>query len=433
MLTIERENSKKIFEQSQEVIPGGVNSPVRAFQSVDLSPMIVREGNGAYIWDVDGKKYIDFCMSWGALILGHAPPSVVAAASAQLKKGSSFGIATEIEEKFARLLVESMPALEQVRFLSSGTEATMTAVRLARGHTKRPFIIKFDGNYHGHADPFLVKSGSYLLEQGGEASSEGIPKEVVKNTLSFPYNEIKPLKEIFNNPATASLIAGVIIEPIAGNIGLVPAKKEFLEFLREKTKQTGALLIFDEVITGFRVGLGGAAALYGIDPDLVCLGKIIGGGLPGAAVGGKRKIMETLAPTGRVFQAGTLSGNPVVMQAGMATIEECRKKGFYEALEQRTKHFCTPIQEALKEKKIPATIQRIGSMFTLFWGVEKVETLEDLKKLDQQRFKEFFRYLFKRGVYIPPSPYEVSFVSTAHGDEELERAQGLVLEFLDAL
>ena len=421
---------EEIFEKSLEVIPGGVNSPVRAFRGLGIPPLIAEEGRGDTITDVEGRSYIDYCLSWGALLHGHAPEKVVQKACQRIQKGSSFGIATAIEEKLARKITEAVSSVEQLRFVSSGTEAVMSAVRVARGYTSRPLIVKFNGNYHGHADAFLIQAGSGLSELSCEASSEGVPEDVIKNTLSLTYNDIASMKEVLRNPLYSGRIAAVVLEPIAANMGVVPATEEFLLALREETQDMGALLIFDEVISGFRVGYGGAQELYKITPDLTCFGKIVGGGFPAAAFGGKREIMQKLAPIGGVYQAGTLSGNPVAMEAGLIALEEASIPGFYEELERKMEVVTAPIKTALACKGIKACIQQSPGMFTLFWGVKKVSCFEDLKELDKSQFNRYFRFMLSNGVYLSPSPYEACFISAAHTEKHLERTRDLIMEFI---
>jgi glutamate-1-semialdehyde 2,1-aminomutase len=340
--------------------------------------------------------------------------------------GSSFGIATEEEEWLARELVGAVKTLERVRFVSSGTEAIMTAVRIARGYTGRSIIIKFNGNYHGHSDPFLVKAGSGVAQMSQESSSAGVPREVVKHTISLPYNDIEAFKQVMKDPHYSEGIAAVVIEPIAANMGVVPATREFLQVLREETNRSSSLLIFDEVISGFRVAYGGAEALMQIEPDLSCFGKIIGGGFPAAAVGGKKAIMDVLAPTGMVYQAGTLSGNPVAMATGLKVLQLAKEEGFYDALKRKTKIITEGVTPFVKG----GCLQESVGMFTLFFGVDKVSSYEDLKGLDKERFKNYFQFMWKRGIYVPPSPYEASFISSAHSDAHLEKTRDAMIEFL---
>lgn len=423
--------SQEIFEKSCAVIAGGVNSPVRAFIGLETDPLIVERGEGDTIYDVDGKAYVDFCMSWGALLLGHADPEVTKEAKKRVEAGSSFGIATSIEEELARFLVESIPSIEKLRFVSSGTEATMTAVRVARGYTGRSLVVKFNGNYHGHSDSFLVKAGSGVSQVSRESSSQGVPEDIVKQTISLPYNDVETFRQLMRDPFYAHLIAAVILEPIAANMGVVLATQEFIQVVREETERNGALLIFDEVISGFRVGFEGAQGYFGIQPDLTCLGKIVGGGFPAAAFGGNQEIMDVLAPMGGVYQAGTLSGNPVAMQAGLTTLRRAAKVGFYKELEEKARMITEPVREALKKKGLSACVQQVGGMFTIFWGPEQVRSFEDLQDLDTDRFRQFFRFLFDQGVYFSPSPYEACFVSSAHTLENLRKTGDLILEFIE--
>lgn len=427
-MTIEtRSISKEIFEKSEEVILGGVNSPVRAFIGLGIDPMIVKEGKGDLIWDMDGRLFIDYCMSWGAMLHGHAHQEITERVVERVRKGTSFGIATEEEEQLARVVVKGVgESVDKVRFVSSGTEAVMTAVRIARGYTGRSIVVKFDGNYHGHSDGFLVKAGSGVSQVREGSSSAGVPEEVVRHTVSLPYNDIEAFKQLMHDPYYSEWIAAVVIEPLAANMGVVPATREFLEVLREETKRTGALLIFDEVISGFRVAYGGAEQLLGINPDLSCFGKIIGGGFPAAAVGGKKEVMDVLAPNGTVYQAGTLSGNPVAMVAGLQALELARKEGFYEELKRKTEVITKPVRGCLRGGCVQETV----GMFTLFFGPEKVSSYEDLKELDKERFKAYFQFMWERGIYVSPSPYEACFISSAHTDEHLELTRDAILEYL---
>ncbi len=423
-----RSKSLAIHQKACEVIPGGVSSPVRAFPNLGLAPLIVSHGEGDTIWDVDGNSYIDFCQSWGALILGHAHKKVVQAAIEQVEKGSSFGITTAMEEELASLIAKHMPSIEKIRFVSSGTEATMSAVRLARGFTGRSLILKFNGNYHGHSDSLLIQAGSGVTHLTPTSSSLGVPEEFIAHTRSLPYNATDTVRAFLQTEGEK--VAAVLVEPVAGNMGLVQGTPAFLKMLREETQKCGALLIFDEVISGFRVGLNGAEGLYGITPDLCCLGKIIGGGFPAAAFGGQVEIMNHLAPLGKVYQAGTLSGNPVAMCAGIATLLELENPGFYEELERKSQLFAQPIVELIQKRNLAACLHRQGSMFTLFLGPKKVTCSEDLAAVDFPLFKEFFTFLFQKGIYIPQSPYETAFISAAHTDEHLAYARDLIIEFL---
>lgn len=422
---------KEIFERSLEVIPGGVNSPVRAFIGLGMDPLIVEKGEGDTITDVDGRTFIDYCMSWGALLHGHAHPEIVEAAIERIKGGSSFGISTEVEEKLAHAITTGVKGVDQVRFVSSGTEATMSAVRLARGYTSRPVVIKFNGNYHGHSDGFLVKAGSGVSQVSNDSSSDGVPREVVKNTLSLPYNDVDTFKSVMRDPFYSQFVAAVVLEPIAANMGVVLPSADFLQTLRVETKRIGALLIFDEVITGFRVAFGGAQELYVTEPDMVCFGKIIGGGFPAAAFGGSREIMSRLAPMGKVYQAGTLSGNPVAMEAGLKALEMASMDGFYKELERKTKVITEPIKHALKAKGMAACIQAAVGMFTLFLGLKKVTCFEDLKELDKEGFNRYFRFMWDRGIYISPSPYEACFICSVHTEAHLEKTRDAILEFIE--
>ncbi|HEX4839500.1 MAG TPA: glutamate-1-semialdehyde 2,1-aminomutase [Rhabdochlamydiaceae bacterium] len=410
-----RYKSKEIFKESCAVIPGGVNSPTRAFPGLDMTPLIAARGEGAVVWDADGHPYIDYCCSWGALILGHCHPAVVEAATDQMERGAGFGMATPIELLIAQKIRRHLPSLEKIRFVSSGTEATMSAIRVARGYTGKDKIIKFEGHYHGHSDGLLIKAGSAAFQINPEASSKGVPADFVRHTVCLPFNDLKTVR---NYIQTHDDIAGVIIEPVAGNMGLVPSDPDFLQMVREETEKKGIVLIFDEVISGFRVGLQGAQGLYRITPDLTCLGKIIGAGFPAAAFGGKAAIMNHLAPLGEVYQAGTLSGHPVVMRAGLAGLEQLEQPGFYEKLEKKTALLAESIRQRMHDKKIAGCVNQLGSMFTPFFGATEVR---HKMRLDQQLYCKFFKFLFQQGIYLAPSPYEANFVSSAHTDEQIER------------
>jgi glutamate-1-semialdehyde 2,1-aminomutase len=423
---MERFRTKKLFEQATQLIPGGVNSPVRSFRNLGISPMVVDSGYQDCIVDVDQHTYIDFCMSWGALILGHAPEVVVKKVQERVAKGSTFGVTCQEEIQIAAWMTKQIKPVEKVRFVSSGTEAVMTAIRLARAFTKAKYIIKFDGNYHGHVDALLVKAGSYLHK---EPATEGVLKETVDYTISLPYNDLAAVKEFFKE--FKEPIAAILIEPVAGNMGVVPADPVFLQYLKEQSVERKALLIFDEVISFFRVGLLGAYHLYGIEPDLICFGKIIGGGFPAAAVGGSREIMDQLAPIGNVYQAGTLSGNPVAMVAGLATLEEISKPQFYEELFEKTENFLKPIRLFFEEQEICACVNSCGAMFTIFVGAKSISNSQDLQKLDHDLFRKLFQYLFVHGVYIPPAQQEAWFLSSAHTEKHLEKAQKLIIEFFE--
>jgi glutamate-1-semialdehyde 2,1-aminomutase len=421
-----REKSSEIYAKSCERMPGGVSSPVRAFKNLAIPPLVVEKGRGERIEDVDGNSYIDFCMSWGALILGHADPKIVKSAYEQMERGSSFGTSTPYELQLAEKIQRHLPSMEKLRFVSSGTEATMSAIRLARAYTRRNLIVKFSGHYHGHSDCLLIQAGSGVNHLP-QATSEGIPSSVIQHTACLPFNEIEACRSFLRSQRD---LAAIILEPVAGNMGVVPAERDFMAMLREETAALGALLIFDEVITGFRVGLRGAQSDYGIQPDLTCLGKVIGGGYPVAAFGGKNAIMDLMAPLGPVYQAGTLSGNPVAMCAGLETLRQIEQEGFYEELERKTRSLTDPIQHFLEQRNIPAVLNRYGSMFTLFFGVEEVKSREDLARLDEARFKALFHNLFERGIYPPPSAYEAWFISSAHSEESLIYVRDAILNFL---
>lgn len=428
-----RIRSESIYSHACSVIPGGVNSPVRAFKGLRISPLIAESGSGANIYDADGKEYIDYCMSWGALLLGHAHPDIVAAAYAQIRKGSSFGVTTEMEVKLAQKLAALIPAVEASRWLSSGTESAMTAIRVARGYTGRSKILKFSGHYHGHADCLLVQAGSGAMSLNQITTSKGVPSTVIADTLCFSFNDFHSIRSFFHTDPRAHELAAVILEPVAGNMGVVLPEPGFLEMLREETARVGALLIFDEVITGFRVGLQGAQGRFAIEPDLSCFGKIIGGGFPIAAIGGKKDILDHLAPMGPVYQAGTLSGNPVAVAVGLAILTHVERKGFFEELERKTNRLVYPVRDAIRQKGLNACIHRCGSMFSLFFGVEKVTNKEDLAKLDTACFGNLFRHLFHNGIYISPSPHEACFLSTAHTDNQIDATANRVIEFISNL
>ena len=409
--------SEHLFQRAQLSIPGGVNSPVRAFKSVGGTPRFIERAQGAYIFDADGKAYVDYVGSWGPMILGHQHPAVIEAVTRQAAIGMSYGAPTEAEIEMAELLCARVPHLDMVRLCSSGTEATMSALRLARGFTGRDQILKFEGCYHGHGDSLLVKAGSGLLTFG-VPTSPGVPAELAKLTLTATYNDLASTRVLFE--ANPSSIACVIVEPVAGNMNCVPPAPGFLEGLRALCDEFGALLIFDEVMTGFRVGPRGAAGLYGIAPDLITLGKIIGGGLPVGAFGGRREVMQKLAPLGPVYQAGTLSGNPLAMSAGLALLRALDDASIYARLEASTRALCAGLQTAADAVSIAFTTTQVGSMFGLYFGRGPIQGLADVSACDIERFKRFFHLMLERGVYLAPSAYEAGFVSAMHGAHEVQ-------------
>ncbi|HEV8051656.1 MAG TPA: glutamate-1-semialdehyde 2,1-aminomutase [Parachlamydiaceae bacterium] len=432
-LIAHRPKSQQYFDELCKLIPGGTNSPVRSFKGLGIPPMIAEKGIGDLVHDIDGNTYIDFCGSWGPLIHGHSHPEILAVAQAQLFKGTTFGITSSVEKELASIIIKNVPSVKKIRFVSSGTEATMSAARLARGFTGRDLIVKFSGHYHGHADFFLVQAGSGVFGINPASSSAGIPDDIVRNTACLTFNDFEGCKNFLLADENRDKIACVILEPIAGNMGCVPAKPEFLKMLRDTTREIGALLIFDEVMTGFRVALGGAQQLYGIEPDLTCFAKIIGGGFPAAAFGGREDIMNCLAPLGSVYQAGTLSGNPVAMAAGHQALQMLERQGAYEELQSKTDLLIQPIREMLNKKNHNACIQSAGSMFTLFFGVREVRNMDDAKGCDLVAFAKFFRYLFERGIYIPPMQYEAWFISLAHTEEHLLKTRDLILSYFDEI
>jgi glutamate-1-semialdehyde 2,1-aminomutase len=410
-------NSERLFKLAQEMMPGGVNSPVRAWAAVGGSPRLMVRGAGARLFDADDNAYLDYLASWGPLILGHAHPRVVAAIQQAAALGTSFGAPTPGEVQLAQMLLEAVPGLEMVRLVSSGTEACMSALRLARGVTGRPMVIKFDGCYHGHADSFLVAAGSGVLTHA-IPGSPGVPQEIANLTLSLPYNDLEAVRQAVSRHQ--GKVAAIIVEPVAGNMGVAPPRPGFLEGLRRLCDQEDMLLIFDEVITGFRVAWGGAQALYGIKPDLTCLGKIIGGGLPVGAYGGRRDLMEHMAPVGPIYQAGTLSGNPVAVAAGRATLEALQEPDRYGELEEKGAWLARELAQTAAHCRVPLTINRVGSMLTLFFTAGPVENLDDAKKSDLSRFASFFQGMLAEGVYLPPSQFEAWFISLAHTAQDLE-------------
>ena len=412
--------SESLFKLAKKHIPGGVNSPVRAFGSVGGVPRFIKQADGAMITDIDGKKYIDYVMSWGAMILGHSPGGVVKSIIDAAVRGTSYGAPTAQEVRLAELIKKAFPSIEKVRLVNSGTEAVMTAVRLARGVTGRKKIIKFDGCYHGHSDSLLVKPGSGVATLGLPGSA-GVPEEIANLTISLPYNDVSAFERVIRTEEKN--IACVIVEPIAANMGVVPPREAFLWALRKWTKKYGALLIFDEVISGFRVTFGGAQGLYGIQPDITTLGKIVGGGLPLAALGGSAKIMDHLAPLGPVYQAGTLSGNPLAVAAGINTIETLQDKEVYTVLRERSERLVERLKMIASKKKRDIQIQAVGSMFTVFFSSKPLENFDQVKKSDSKAYAVFFHKLLKKGIYFPPSAFEACFLSTVHGNSEINKTE----------
>lgn len=418
MVDLSIHKSEELFAEAQKYMPGGVSSPVRAFQAVGGEPLFITKGRGSKIYDADGNEYIDYVCSWGPLILGHAHPQVVQALKTAVERGASYGAPTELEIELAKMMVEAVSSIEMVRFVNSGTEAVMSALRLARAYTGRAKIIKFAGCYHGHADMLLVKAGSGVTTLG-LPDSPGVPQVVTQDTLVVPFNDLAAVEELFRK--YPDQIAAVIVEAVAGNMGVIPPKPGFLEGLRRITQEHKALLIFDEVITGFRVAYGGAQELYGIMPDLTCLGKIIGGGLPVGAYGGRQKIMELVAPLGPVYQAGTLSGNPLAMRAGIETISILSQPGTYDKLEDLSSRLAQGLIEAAKEARVPICLNRVGSMLCLFFTEQKVMNYPTAKTSNIKSYARFFREMLSQGVYLPPSQFETIFVSLAHTEEDIEQ------------
>jgi glutamate-1-semialdehyde 2,1-aminomutase len=412
-----------LFERAQKVIPGGVNSPVRAFRQVGGIPRFISKASGPYFWDADDKRYIDLIMSWGPMIAGHAHPEIVEAVQKAAATSFSFGAPTEGEIELAERICSLMPSIEQIRMVSSGTEATMSALRLARGYTGRDLIVKFEGCYHGHADSLLVKAGSGLLTFADSTqnapSSSGVPQDVVKHTLVLPYNDTAALEAVFQKQGDQ--IAAVILEPIAGNMNLIKAKPEFLAAARNLTGQHGAVLIYDEVMTGFRVALGGAQSLQGMTPDLTCLGKVMGGGMPMAAFGGKKEIMSKLAPLGAVYQAGTLSGNPVAVAAGLKTLEIVAREGFYECLAGQTQKLMSGLKIAADQANIPFTVDSVGGMFGFYFTSAVPSSFAEVTQSNIEAFKQFFHAMLDEGVYLAPSAYEAGFTSITHDNAVVEQ------------
>ena len=410
--------TKKLFDAAKQYIPGGVNSPVRAFKAVSGTPIFINKALGPHLYDSENKKYIDYVGSWGPMILGHSHPMVIAAIGKSIKNGLSFGTPTEIETQIAKKICELVPSIEKIRMVNSGTEAAMSAIRLARGYTKRDMIIKFEGCYHGHTDSLLVKAGSGSLTFG-VPSSPGVPDDLAKQTITLTYNNIDQLKDTFKN--ISEKIAAVIVEPIAGNMSLVPGNKKFLEVLRKLCSENGTILIFDEVMTGFRVALGGAQSIFNIDPDLTILGKIIGGGMPVGAFGGKENIMSHISPDGPIYQAGTLSGNPIAMTAGLATLKLISAKGFHKSLKQKTEMLVDGIIESAAEN-VPLTINYVCGMFGLFFNPKEkvIDSFEKVITCDKDYYNNFFHGMLKEGIYFAPSSFEAGFVSSSHSDDDIK-------------
>ena len=407
--------SAAAFERAQQIIPGGVNSPVRALRSVGTTPLFIERANRAYVTDIDGNTFIDFCMSWGVFILGHNNPAVSRRAVEAIQRGSSYGIPTENETFLAERVRDAFPSMERLRFVNSGTEATMSAIRVARGYTGRDTLVKFEGNYHGHADHLLVSAGSAVANIS-TASSAGVPDDFTKHTVCLPYNDVAALEHYFSGHGNH--VAAVILEPVACNMGVVVPTEEFLKATRRLTSQYGSVLIFDEVITGFRLAFGGAQQRFGITPDMTTVGKIVGGGYPAAAFGGRADIMALLAPDGPVYQAGTLSGNPVAMAAGLETLHQLATPGFYDRLETRSSQFIAELQQIIRGKDIQ--LNHCGSMFTLFFNPDPIRNFADARRSDQERFTRYFQRMLERGIYVSPSQFEGNFISECHTDDILE-------------
>ncbi len=426
----ERKCSRDIFEKAEKVLVGGVNSPVRAFRSVGGEPLIIEKGSGQHLYDADGNILLDYVCSWGAMLLGHAHPAVTAAIADQAAKGTSFGVTTELELELATLITKAIPFLEKVRFVSSGTEATMSAVRLARGVTKRDLIIKFEGGYHGHADSFLSQAGSGLATLG-IAECPGVPQALAALTLNVPYNDVAGVERLFAEHKDK--IAAVIVEPVAANMGVVLPKDGFLKGLRDLTRRNGALLVIDEVITGFRLKNGSAQDVFGIEGDLTTMGKIIGGGVPVAAYAGRAELMNNVAPLGPVYQAGTLAGNPLAMRAGIATLNELRKPGVYEGIDELAKKLVAGLRKALSDAGIAAQINSIGSLSTIFFNPHAVSNYSDAKRSDTKVYARYFREMLNRGVFLAPSQFEAAFVSAAHTSGDIDRTIIAASDALNAI
>jgi len=425
-----RRRSREIFTRAEKLLVGGVNSPVRAFRSVGCDPLIIERGEGQYLYDVDGNKLLDYVCSWGAMLLGHANPAVTAAITDQAKRGTSYGVTTELELELATQINRTIPALEKIRFVSSGTEATMSAVRLARGVTKRDYILKFRGCYHGHADSFLSDAGSGLATLS-IAECPGVPEALAQLTLNAPYNNLEAVEHLFTE--RKNKIAAVIVEPIAANMGVVLPEPGFLTGLREITRKNGALLIIDEVITGYRIHNGAVQQFLGGDADITTLGKIIGGGLPVAAYGGSAELMNNVAPVGQIYQAGTLAGNPLAMAAGIATLKQLSVDGLYHRIAQHADRLATGLRKALVDTKIPGQINSTGSLSTLFFTDEPVRDYAGAKRSDTKRYARFFREMLDRGIFLAPSQFEAAFVSTAHTSQDIDRTIAAAADSLEAM
>ena len=415
---VKQTRSRQLFSQAQEYIPGGVNSPVRSFRSVEGHPRFIARGQASRVWDIDGNEYLDYVCSWGPLILGHAHPEVVEAVKKATENGTSFGAPIPQEVELAQLISGAFPSIDKVRLVNSGTEACMSAIRLARAYTGRNKVIKFSGCYHGHADGLLVEAGSGALTQGIPTSA-GVPQSYTSETLVAVYNQLESVERYFED--SHSDIAGVIVEPVAGNMGVIPPSRGFLEGLRDLTRRNGALLVFDEVITGFRLAYGGAQALFGVNADITCLGKIIGGGLPVGAYGGTKEIMEMVAPVGPMYQAGTLSGNPLAVSAGVTTLKALQRPGVYEHLETLSARLTEGVKAASTDNRVPMTVNRVGSMFTFFFNTGSVGSLAQAQQSDGQGYARFFHKMLERGFYLAPSQYEAGFVSLTHTEDDIDK------------
>jgi len=426
----ERKRSREIFERAEKVLVGGVNSPVRAFRSVGGEPLIIERGSGQHLYDADGNELLDYVCSWGAMILGHANPAISEAIADQARRGTSFGVTTGLELELATLITRAIPFIEKIRFVSSGTEATMSAVRLARGVTKRDFIVKFEGCYHGHADSFLSQAGSGLATLG-IAECPGVPAALAALTLNVPYNDLQAVDRVFQQHKDK--IAAIIVEPIAANMGVVPPETGFLKGLQGICKRNGALLIVDEVITGFRLQYGSVQGIFGIDADLTTLGKIIGGGVPVAAYGGRAELMDQVAPLGPVYQAGTLAGNPLAMRAGIAALQQLTKPGLYEEVTALAQRLVSGLRAQVADAGIPAQINAIGPLATVFFTSEPVRNYTDAKRSDTKRYAQFFREMLDRGIFLAPSQFEATFVSMAHTSQDIDRTLAVTRESLQAI